>query len=153
LAYANANAVTARLNETLTLGLGGRSAIWREPLPMSRDLCLTGVGPGAYERGMIVYQQSPRVVYFNHAHNEYLQIAAEGGLLLALQALVVAAAGVWRVRRRLGADRTPIYWVRAGAVGGLVAVAVQSLWETGLRVPEDRLLFCRLGAIAKPQAH
>lgn len=148
IAYANTNAVSARVDETIRLGLGGRSAIWRETLPMIADFWLTGVGPGAYERGMIVYQQSPRVVYFNHAHNEYLQIAAEGGLLLALPALVIAAAGAWRVRRSLGADRTPIYWVRAGAVGGLVAVAVQSLWETGLRVPANGLLFAVVAAIA-----
>jgi len=148
IAYANTNAVSARVDETIRLGLGGRSAIWRETLPMISDFWLTGVGPGAYERGMIVYQQSPRVVYFNHAHNEYLQIAAEGGLLLALPALVIAAAGVWRVRWSLGADRTPIYWVRAGAVGGLVAVAVQSLWETGLRVPANGLLFAVVAAIA-----
>jgi putative inorganic carbon (HCO3(-)) transporter len=147
-AYANTNAISARINETIRLGLGGRSAIWRETLPMMSDFWLTGVGPGSYERGMIVYQQSPRVVYFNHAHNEYLQIAAEGGLLLALPVLVIAAAGAWRIRRSLSADRTPIYWVRAGAVGGLVAVAVQSLWETGLRVPANGLLFAVVAAIA-----
>jgi O-antigen ligase len=147
-AYANTNAISARVDETIRLGLGGRSAIWRETLPMIADFWLTGVGPGAYERGMIVYQQSPRVVYFNHAHNEYLQIAAEGGLLLALPAIVIAAAGAWRIRRSLGADRTPIYWVRAGAVGGLGAVVVQSLWETGLRVPANGLLFAVIAAIA-----
>ena len=147
-AYANTNAISARVSETIQRGLGGRSAIWRETLPMISDFWLTGVGPGAYERGMIVYQQSPRVVYFNHAHDEYLQIAAEGGLLLALPALVVAVAGAWRIRRCLAADRSPIYWVRAGAVGGLVAVAVQSLWETGLRVPANGLLFAVVAAIA-----
>jgi O-antigen ligase len=147
-AYANTSAISTRVDETIRLGLGGRSAIWRETLPMISDFRLTGVGPGAYERGMIVYQQSPRVVYFNHAHNEYLQIAAEGGLLLAVPALVIAVAGAWRIRRSLSADRTPIYWVRAGAVGGLVAVAVQSLWETGLRVPANGLLFAVVAAIA-----
>jgi putative inorganic carbon (hco3(-)) transporter len=115
---------------------------------MIRDFWLTGVGAGAYQRGMIVYQQSPRVVYFNHAHNEYVQVLAEGGVLLAIPALVIAVAGAWRIRRRLRADRTPIYWVRAGAVSGLIAVAVQSIWETGLRVPANGMLFAVLAAIA-----
>ena len=147
-AYANTSALSARLTETLNLGLGGRSAIWRETWPMIKDFWLTGVGPGAYQRGMIVYQQSPRVVYFNHAHNEYVQVLAEGGVLLAIPAIVIAVAGAWRIRRRLGADRTPIYWVRAGAVSGLIAVAVQSVWETGLRVPANGMLFAVLAAIA-----
>jgi hypothetical protein len=33
-------------------------------------------------------------------------------------------------------------------VGGLVAVAVQSIWEAGLRVPANTLLFAALAAIA-----
>ena len=147
-AYANTNALSARVSETINLGLGGRSAIWRETWPMIKDFWLTGVGPGAYERGMVVYQQSPRVVYFNHAHNEYVQLLAEGGVLLAMPAIVIVIAGAWRIRRRLGADRTPIYWVRAGAVSGLVAVAIQSVWETGLRVPANGMLFAVLSAIA-----
>jgi O-antigen ligase len=147
-AYANTNALSARVSETINLGLGGRSAIWTETWPMVQNFWLTGVGPGAYQRGMIVYQQSPRVVYFNHAHNEYVQMLAEGGLLLAIPALIVAGAAAWRIRRRLVGDRTPIYWVRAGAVSGLIAVAVQSIWETGLRVPANGMLFAVLAAIA-----
>jgi O-antigen ligase len=147
-AYANTNALSARVSETINLGLGGRTAIWNETWPMIRSFWLTGVGPGAYQRGMVVYQQSPRVVYFNHAHNEYVQVLAEGGLLLAIPALLVAAAGAWRIRRRLVGDRTAIYWVRAGAVSGLIAVAVQSIWETGLRVPANGMLFAVLAAIA-----
>jgi len=150
-AYANTNAIASRVSETVNLGLGGRSAIWHETWPMIKDFWLTGVGPGAYERAMTVYQQSPRVVYFNHAHNEYIQIAAEGGLLLAVPAFIVAVSGAWCIRRRLSADRTPIYWVRAGAVSGMVAVAVQSVWETGLRVPANGLLFAVLAAIAMYQ--
>jgi O-antigen ligase len=148
LAYANTTAVSARIGETLSTGLGGRAAIWRETLPLIRDFWLTGVGPGAYERAMIVYQQSPRVVYFNHAHDEYLQIAAEGGVLLALPALVAVLAAAAGIRRALRSDRTAIYWVRAGAVSGLAAVAVQCVWETGLRVPANTLLCAVLAAIA-----
>ena len=71
-----------------------------------------------------------------------------GGVLLAAPVLMIAIAGAWRIRRSLRGDRTAIYWVRAGAVSGLVAVAVQSLWETGLRVPANVLLFAVLAAIA-----
>jgi O-antigen ligase len=147
-AYANTGALSARVNETISLGLGGRSAIWRETWPMIKDFWLTGVGPGAYQRGMIVYQQSPRDVYYNHAHNEYVQVLAEGGLLLSLPAIVIVVAGGWRIRQRLSGDRTPIYWVRAGAVSGVIAIAVQSVWETGLRVPANGMLFAVLAAIA-----
>ena len=48
---------------------------------MVSDFWITGVGVGAYERAMTVYQRQPHVFYFNHAHNEYLQLLAEGGVV------------------------------------------------------------------------
>ena len=147
LAFTNASAVAGRIGETLG-GIGGRTAIWRATWPMVKDFWLTGIGAGAYERGMVVYQPSPHETFFNHAHNDYLQMLTEGGLLLAIPALIAAGAGVVGIRERLRSDRTSMYWVRVGAAGGLVAVAVQSIWETGLRVPANTLLFAVLAAIA-----
>jgi hypothetical protein len=72
----------------------------------------------------------------------------EGGLLLAIPAIAAAAAGISGIRSLLRSDRSSMYWVRAGAASGLVAVAVQSIWETGLRVPANTLLFAVLSAIS-----
>src|SRR5262249_32291214 len=127
---------------------GGRRAIWRETWPMVKAFAATGVGVGAYQRGMLVYQQSPRNFYFNHAHDEYLQIAAEGGLLLAGPALIALLSLVSGVARRLREERAAVYWIRGGAVGGMVAAAVQSVWDTGLRMPANAVLFAILAAIA-----
>ena len=146
LFYANASAVATRIADTMNQGMGGRLMIWRTTLPMIRDFWLTGVGGGAYERAMIVYQPAPHETYFNHAHNEYLQLLSEGGLLLSIPALVVIVAGVRVAGRRLATDRTPTYWVRVGAISGLTGAAVQSLWETGLRRPANTLLFAVLAA-------
>jgi O-antigen ligase len=148
LFYGNASAVATRIADTMNEGMGGRLLIWRTTLPMIRDFWLTGVGGGAYERAMMVYQPSPHETYFNHAHNEYLQLLSEGGLLLAIPALLAVVAGLAIIRHRLAGDRTPIYWVRVGAVSGLTGAAVQSLWETGLRRPANTLLFAVLAAFA-----
>jgi O-antigen ligase len=152
LFYANASAVATRVGDTIERGMGGRLQIWRATIPMIKDFWRTGVGAGAYERAMIVYQPSPHETYFNHAHNEYLQLLAEGGLLLAAPALIALTSAVNVVRARLAGDRTLVYWVRAGAVAGLVGTAVQSLWETGLRRPANALLFAVLAAMAMHSA-
>jgi O-antigen ligase len=115
---------------------------------MAKAFWLTGIGAGAFERAMVVYQPSPHETFFNHAHNDYLQMLSEGGVLLAIPAIAAAVAGVGGIHDRLRNDRTSMYWVRAGAVSGLAAVAVQSIWETGLRVPANTLLFAVLAAIA-----
>jgi len=152
LAYANTSAVATRIQDTVNGGMGGRLAIWRATAPMIRDFWLTGAGAGGYERAMMVYQPAPHETYFNHAHSEYLQIISEGGLWLGVPGVIAVLAGVVCIRRRLSADRTPIYWVRAGAVSGLVAAAVQSTWETGLRRPANTLLFAILAGIAMHSA-
>src|SRR5439155_13403265 len=148
-AYANFDALADRVGDALTNGIAGRRAIWRETWGMLKAFPATGVGLGAYERGMLVYQTSPRQdFYFNHAHNEYLQLAAEGGTLLAVPVVIAVVAGVGVVRRRLREDRSAAFWIRAGAASGLMAVAVQSVWETGLRMPANAVLFALLAAIA-----
>jgi hypothetical protein len=149
LAFANTSAVSRRVEESLdTKSSSGRVAIWRATVPIIRAFWLTGTGAGAYERAMMVYQPAPHETYFNHAHDEYLQLLTEGGVALAVPGLIALAAAIVLVRRRLSADRTPIYWVRAGAASGMIAAAVQSLWETGLRRPANGLLFAVLAAMA-----
>jgi O-antigen ligase len=125
----------------------GRPTIWRETLPVVRDFWLTGTGAGTYGRAMLRYQQTRTTFFFNTAHNEYLQVLTEGGVLLAVPMVAVLAAGIVAARRQLRDPRHGLFWIRLGAAAGLVAVAVQSIWETGLRIPANALLFAVLAAI------
>lgn len=146
-AYVNLGALTTRVGETIQSGVAGRREIWQTTAAIIRDFRLTGVGVGAFETAMIVYQP-PHQFAFNHAHDEYLQIAAEGGLLLVTPVVLAVAAGIWGIGRRLACDQTPTFWIRAGAAAGLAAIAVQSVWETGLRMPANAVLFALCAAIA-----
>ena len=147
LAWADIPALRERAAGAQT-GVANRLTIWRETVPIVRDFWLTGTGAGTYQRAMFVYQRSPRTVYFNQAHNHYLQVAAEGGLLLAGAVMVVLAAFVRAARARLASDTSGVFWIRAGAVCGLGAVALQSVWETGLVMPANASLAALLAALA-----
>jgi O-antigen ligase len=146
--YANLPALVARMNETVPSGFGGRFVVWAETWPIVRDFAGTGVGVGAFERAMLVYQQSNRLMFFNHAHNEYLQVLAEGGLPLAGAAAVAVVAALVAAARHLREDRSSVYWTRAGAICGLIGVGCQSVWDTTLRMPANAVLFAILAAIA-----
>jgi O-antigen ligase/polysaccharide polymerase Wzy-like membrane protein len=146
--YVNVSALAERISNTLPSNLGGRLTVWHETWPMTRDFPLTGIGVGAFERAMLVYQQSTRLIFFNHAHNEYLQVLVEGGWLLAVPAILAAAVALWSIVDRLRSDRTPIFWIRLGAASGLAAVAAQSVWDTGLRMPANAVLFAVAAAAA-----
>jgi O-antigen ligase len=147
LGYGDAQRLLLRVDETRIGGMANRVAIWRDAVPVVRDFPVTGVGAGAFGRAMRVYQTTPRAYYHNEAHNQYLQLAAEGGLLLtvpaaaAVVALVLAAGA--QLRRR--GDR--VRWMRVGAAGALVGVAVQSIWETGLTLPANGMFAAALAAL------
>ena len=146
--YVNLPALLTRLHEAWPSGLGGRLAVWRDTWPIVRDFAATGVGVGAYAQAMLVYQQTNRLLFFNHAHNEFLQIVAEGGVLLGIAAALVLMIAANRTAAMLRADRSSVFWARAGAACGLLGVACQSVWDTALRMPANAVLFAILAAVA-----
>jgi O-antigen ligase len=148
-AYVNLPALTARFDSVFAPDLGrGRTTIWRETWPMAREFWRTGIGVGAFERGMLAYEPRPFDLFINHAHNEYLQVLVEGGVPLSLAAAFTILAGWREAARRLRDDSTSVGWIRAGAVAAMTAVAVQSVWDTGLRMPANAVLFAVMAAVA-----
>jgi O-antigen ligase len=144
---ANFDALATRFARAFELG-SERAEIWRQTLPIVRDFAATGTGEGTFNRAMLIYQQGDRQLLFNQAHNQYLQVAAEGGLLVVLPAVAAIGALLWLLFRCLRRDTSALFWIRAGAAAGLAAVGVQSLWETGLRMPANGVLFAICAAVA-----
>ncbi len=147
-AWINGEGLVQRVQGTLDAAPIRRLAIWRDTLPIIRDFPLLGTGAGTFPDAMFIYQRADKQVLFNHAHNEYLQLSAEGGasLLLAVLAILMLLHRV--VRARLADDRGPHRWIRIGAYAGLAGIAVQSIWDTGLHQPANLLLAAILAAVA-----
>jgi O-antigen ligase len=147
IAYADLDRLLSRVEETRQLGLAQRVAIWRDTLAIVGDFPIAGVGSGNFANAMRVYQSGDRTYFWNEAHNEYLQIAAEGGMLFVIPAVVGLAAlclAGWRTCTEAG-DR--LRWMRVGAAASLVAVAIQSIWETGVTLPANGMLAAVAAAI------
>jgi O-antigen ligase len=129
--------------------LPGRLEAWRDTVRIIRQFPWFGTGLGTYWMAMLVYQTGPRDQIFFQAHNDYLQVAAEGGLLVCVPAVVVVIALAVSATRRF-ADRDDLltYWLRAGAIAGIVGMAAQSLVEFSLQTPGNTALFVVLLALA-----
>jgi O-antigen ligase len=123
---------------------------WQDTLDIVSDFTWFGTGIGTYAQAMLVYQTSGRPVMYAQAHNDYLQLLAEGGLLVAVPAAILVVVVVEGVRRRLTTpgEEPLIYWLRIGAVAGLAAIATQSVVDFSLQMPGNRVLFVLLLAIA-----
>jgi O-antigen ligase len=128
----------------------GRILAWRDTWAIVSDFSWLGTGIGTFGKAMLVYQTASRPWMYAQAHNDYLQVLAEGGVLVGVPAAVVIGLVVAGIRRRLttDADQALTWWVRVGAIAGLAGIAAQSLVEFSLQMPGNVVLFILLLAIA-----
>ena len=110
---------------------------------------VAGVGLG----GFIYAYPTVRKIYdpslVDHAHNDYLELAAEAGLIAAL-ALIAAAliALVWAVRRWRERHDPLVRGVTLGAILGVVAILIHSLTDFNLQIPANAATFAAVFALA-----
>jgi O-antigen ligase len=99
---------------------------------------------------MLVYQSGKRDMMYAQAHNDYLQLAAEGGVLVVAPALVALVLLVRSIQRRMASpdDDVLTSWVRIGAVAGLVGIGVQSAMEFSLQMPGNVVMFAFVAGLA-----
>lgn len=127
-----------------------RLEAWRDGWGVVRDFSHFGTGLNTYPDAMLFYQQRNPDSFVAQAHNDYLQVLAEGGLLVTIPATLVVLLLGYAIRRNLRAasHQARGYWIRAGAAVGLTAMATQEVFEFSLQIPANALLFCTLAAVA-----
>jgi O-antigen ligase len=126
-----------------------RSRVWADAVGVFQRYPLAGTGFNTYDVAMVFYQRFEKPLRYSRAHNDYLQLAAEGGLLLTVPAAICAVMLARGVRRRFVMERRrSAYWARRGAVVGILAVALQDVADFSLQMPGNAFLFAVLCAIA-----
>ena len=134
---------------TNNLDIVTRLDAWRDGLKLVRDFPITGTGLNTYPVAMLSYQKRNPGIYVAQAHNDYLQLLAEGGALVTIPAACAILLLAWAIRRNLRAHAGARgYWTRAGAATGLAAIAAQEVVEFSLQIPVNAFLFCTLAAVA-----
>lgn len=126
-----------------------RRGAWTDAWSVIRHFPLTGTGLNTYWAAALFYQHHELAYFFAQAHNDYLQLAAEGGVLLGVPALVCLGVFARDVRRAMREQRGSLsWWLRAGAVTSLLAIACQETVEFSLQMPANAVLFAIVCAIA-----
>ena len=149
LAWAGSDVILHRFT-LVPSQIGDRLGAWRDALRIIHDFPLAGIGLNAYGTASITYQTVESAWQYVTAHNDYLQLAAEGGLLLGVPTVlaIVALVRLMRRRWRQGDDDPTASWLRAGAFVSLAAIALQSLVDFSLQIPANAILFVVVAAIA-----
>lgn len=114
----------------------GRVAIYGANVEIVRDHPLLGVGYGNYDRtARAYYKRYPEADRRSHAHNSFLQVAADAGLVGL--AAFCGVFGVllwrgWRLIREPAALGSPLWPTAAGAWLGIVGFLVGALTQDTL---------------------
>jgi len=143
--------IAARFAGNGTADIGGRFGIWGDTWRLAGRFPLAGTGLNTYGAATIFYQTVEREkAHFAEAHNDYLQLLAEGGALVCIPAALVVLAFAWTVHRRFRevSVESSDYWIRIGAVTGILAIALQEISDFSLQMPGNAVFFVVLLAIA-----
>jgi O-antigen ligase len=147
--WAGLDVIIARFSAAGT-DFWSRFDIWEDTWRIFRAFPWLGSGLNTFGTATVIYQTTQLGTHHVEAHNDYLQLLSEGGIVLALAALaaIVLLAGEIRRRFRDDADDQATYWIRVGATTGLVAIALQSVAEFSLQMPGIAALFAIVSAMA-----
>lgn len=118
-----------------------RSQIARNSFPMIAQFPLFGVGLGAWPDIYPKYAPPPwDGIFWNAVHNEYVQFAAEVGLLgVVLGAGFIVIAGL-RIRTGIMTLGPELFPIATACAAALAAIAIHSLLDFPLRIPANALL-------------
>jgi O-antigen ligase len=125
-----------------------RAEVWRSTWALIKDHPLAGVGFGGYWAVIPKYHDASGELTPQQAHNDYLEIIASGGLIGVALCCWFLFAFTRGVRAELNAKDNFRRAACFGALVGLFGVAVHSLFDFGLHIIINALIFMVLVVLA-----
>ena len=113
---------------------GGRLEVWQDTLTLIRHAPFLGTGFGAFTWAFPAASSPGVRLHYTHAHNDVLQLVAEGGLVAAGLLLLVLVPLARRAAVLVVEGRDP---VATGAAFGLGALALHALVDFNFHIPAD----------------
>lgn len=129
-----------------------RTDLWQATSKMIKDHPIFGVGFGAFQYAFPRYDQSSGLLRVEQAHNDYLQLIAETGVVGAVLMLVFVVLLFGRGMAALQTRDLVQRAISLGALAGCFGIAVHSFVEFNLQVTTNAQLFLALAALATTKA-
>ena len=126
----------------------GRAHFWSVTLQIIKAHPLIGTGLGAFGVVYTKFDTRNGLFRLEQAHNDYLQVLSDGGIIGAALALAFVVLLFYRAFVRAGSRDDFRRGVALSALGGCFAVLVHSFFDFTLHTPSNALLFLVLAALA-----
>jgi O-antigen ligase len=117
-----------------------RARVWKASLPMIADHPVFGVGLGAYPTAYPRYDRGSGIYLVNAAHNDYLQLLCETGIVGGAVMIVCLSLLARLSISTLKTERHENRGVALGATVGCLGILVHSLVDFHLQNPGAALL-------------
>ncbi|MFQ5902736.1 MAG: O-antigen ligase family protein [Candidatus Binatia bacterium] len=121
-----------------------RTAVWRDTVVAAKDFPLLGTGLGTFQYIFPQYRRhsSDIRLYFDYAHNDYLQLLLETGLVGFILLLGGLTLFLWKSLSRWKQRHDPfVKGVTMGGLAAIVSILFHSLVDFNLHIPANALLF------------
>lgn len=99
--------ILSKVNRTFTETGGitdGRLLVWQDCAPLIRDFLFTGSGFGTFIHVYPQYSTVPTTLIFDHAHNDYIELLTDGGViglfLAAWFVITIIVHGLKQLKKR-----------------------------------------------------
>lgn len=126
----------------LQRSLGVRVPIWKASIAMIGDSPWTGVGLGSFADAFPSYQSAVIPGFVEHAHNDWLELAAEIGFLGAVPvvvSLIVFFAQAFKLWVQLPSLEDKV--LAGGSLSSLLGFALHGLTDFNMVIPANGLVF------------
>jgi len=125
-----------------------RLEVARDTVTMIKDFPFTGVGAGNYFSSFPAYRGHDIQSYYNHAHNDYLELLSEQGIiglsLLGMAVLMSLAVAIRAMRKR----QSPLLLGMAFAsFMGVASILIHSSVDFNLQIPSNAMMFMLMMAL------
>jgi len=126
----------------------GRAHFWRGTAGIIKDHPLLGTGLGSFPSAYTLYDTASGSYRLEQAHNDYLQILSDGGVVSGLLGLAFVALLFGAALRRMQSHDRFRRGVALGALAGCAGVLVHSFFDFTLHTTANALMFLVLAALA-----
>jgi O-antigen ligase len=124
-----------------------RVLVWGKVLNMTSDHPLLGTGPGTFSTIFTQYQPAGFTKRFFRAHNDYLQFISEMGMFLVPIVGWMMIAFYGKGLKKLKNPSRLVRGTTLGAMSGVTAILIHSIFDFNLHIPANALVFTVLAAI------
>jgi O-antigen ligase len=139
------------LSATNTRENASRNEIWRATTKLFAAHPLLGAGLGGYWIAITSYHDASGVLVPQEAHNDYLELLASAGVIGLAIGVWFAVTVIRLARKNLWSSTGFVRALRLGAILGLSGVAVHSLFDFGLHLLGNAVVFLTLIMMATTQ--